>query len=176
MHLYEPREDSFLLQKQISEYAKGAVLDICTGTGILAEEAAKTAEQVIAADINPEAIDYCKKHIKQKNIKFVASNLFENIKHKFDLIIINPPYLPNDPRIKDAALDGGKHGYEFIRRFLKRARQYLKADGKILLLFSSLTDKDKVGEIIKENRLRYKQISSLKLDFEELFVYIISIR
>ncbi len=66
--IYDPREDSFLLQKQIKNYAKGLVLDMGTGSGILAEEAAKYAEKVIAADVNPEVIEYCKKNILILNL------------------------------------------------------------------------------------------------------------
>ena len=182
MPIYEPKEDSFLLLKQVAKYSKGAVLDLCTGTGIQAKEASKTADFVIGLDINPEAIEYCKNHIKAKNTLFAVSNMFEffkikrniyNIENKYDLIIVNPPYLPSNPKIKDIALDGGKKGYEFIEEFLKQAKQYLKPDGKILLLFSSLTNKEKVDEIIKINKFKYKQLDSLKLDFEELFVYLI---
>lgn len=174
--MYEPREDSFLLQKEVSKYAIGDVLDMCTGSGIIAKEAAKTADQVVGLDINPKCIEYCEKQIKDNNVTFLVSDLFEVFKdknYKFDLITINPPYLPDEPKAKDIALDGGKQGYEFIEKFIKQAKHYLKEDGKILLLFSSLTQKDKVDEIIKKNNFKHKQISSLKLDFEELFVYLL---
>ena len=59
MSIYEPQEDSFLLKNQIKNYAKGLVLDIGTGSGMLAEEASKYAEHVIAVDINPKVIEQC---------------------------------------------------------------------------------------------------------------------
>ena len=67
--VYQPREDSYLMQKVIKEYADGRVLDMGTGTGILAKEAAKTAISVIAADINHVSIEFCRKNIKDKKIK-----------------------------------------------------------------------------------------------------------
>jgi len=166
--IYEPREDSYLLQKNISRYAHGRILDMGTGSGIQAKEAAKTAESVIAVDINPVAIKE-----NHDNIEYIESDLFEHIKDKFDLIIFNPPYLPNDSRVIDIALDGGKHGYELIRRFLENVNEYLKTDGRILLLFSSLSKKDEIEEFINNNCLNYEQIDSQKLDFEELYVYLI---
>lgn len=174
--IYPPQEDSYLLLKHIKDYAKKAklVLDIGTGSGILAEEAAEYADSVIAVDIDKKATDYCKKNIKRKNIKFVQSNLFSyfnNKKIKFDLIIFNPPYLPKDSIVKDRALDGGKKGHEIIKRFLKNAKRFLNKNGKILLLFSSLTNKNEIEQVITENKFKYRQIDSQKFFFEELFVY-----
>lgn len=174
MEIYEPREDSFLLLKEVGKFAKGRVLDMGTGTGILAEEAAKKAEHVLAADINKKAINYCKKNIKNKKIKFVVSDLFSNVKGKFDLIIFNPPYLPADPRVKDLTIDGGKKGHEIIEKFLNTIHHYLYSSGKILLVFSSLTGKEKVKDIIKKEDFNYKELSKQKLYFEELYVYLIS--
>src|SRR3989338_8989568 len=88
--LYEPGDDSFLIISFIKKYAKGSILDLGTGTGILAKEAMKYSSDVLAADINPKAVSYGKK----QGIKAVKSDLFSNIKGKFDLIIFNPPYLP----------------------------------------------------------------------------------
>jgi len=46
MEVYEPAEDSFLIQKYIKKYSRGIVLDIGTGTGILAEESASSKRVV----------------------------------------------------------------------------------------------------------------------------------
>ena len=66
--IYQPREDSELLAEAVRKYAKGTVLDIGTGSGIQALEAAKkkNVEKVIAVDIQKEVIDYCKKISKTK--------------------------------------------------------------------------------------------------------------
>ena len=154
--IYPPREDSYLLQKNIKKYAKGKVLEIGTGSGILAITAAKKARTVLAVDINPEAIKHCTTTHKIKNIKFKESNIFSNIKWRFDTIIFNPPYLPNDNKIKDIALDGGKKGYELTERFLIQAANYLNEKGVILLLFSSLTNKDKIDTILDRALLKFQ--------------------
>ncbi len=74
--LYEPEEDSFLLQKFVKKYAKGLVLDMGTGSGIQAKEASEKADLVIALDIDKEAIKYCKKITKNKFFqKQFVSNL-----------------------------------------------------------------------------------------------------
>jgi len=174
---YEPREDSFLLLEQIKKYSKGNVLDMGTGSGILAIECARYAKHLVAVDINSGALKFAQENVRKrkiKNIEFRYSDLFSNVKGKFDLIIFNPPYLPRDRRLEeDKDIEGGKKGYEIIERFLYDANNYLKKNGKILLLFSSLTDKNKVDEFIDQNLFRAKTLSKEKLFFETLYVYLI---
>ena len=81
--IYEPEEDSFLLKKFVEKYSRGLVLDMGTGSGILAETAMKTADFVIALDIDKEAVKYCEKNIKGNNILFFKSNLFQVFEENF---------------------------------------------------------------------------------------------
>lgn len=172
--IYEPREDSEMLAKHVPSYAQGAVLEIGTGSGILAQEALETADEVIAADINPEAVKHCRKTIKDKKARFITSDLFSVVPaKKFDLIIFNPPYLPQDEGMDDKSLYGGKKGYETVERFLNQATGYLKTEGKVLLLFSELTGKAKVDEIIMENCLSSRKLDERSIFFEKLYVYLI---
>lgn len=48
--IYEPEEDSYLLEKYVKKLAKGKVLDLGTGSGIQALAAKKTCKEVKAAD------------------------------------------------------------------------------------------------------------------------------
>ena len=173
--IYEPREDSFLMEKAVKKYACGKVLDMGTGSGIQAIAAAKNKKvrSITAVDINKEAVMIALHDAMKRGIPLSVqqSNLFENIDEKFDTIIFNPPYLPSDPKLKDLTLDGGKKGYELIQKFLKQAKKYLEKNGIILLLFSSLTDKAKVDEILTKNKYKFKKVDKLNLDFEELYIY-----
>lgn len=169
---YSPSEDSFLIQKHTKEFCtpESIVLDLGTGSGILAFEAASKARQVVACDINKEVIDKLKKINKTSNIKFIKSDLFSKITGKFDLIIFNPPYLPVK-KIKYVDLDGGKNGTEIIERFLKDARKYLKKEGKILILTSSLNQN--IEKLFKKYKYKYKLLDQEKFFFEKLFVWIL---
>lgn len=175
--LYEPREDSHLLERCVEQYAFGDVLDMCTGTGIQAIAAAKNVKVtfVTAVDINPICTKFTLENAIAHGfpITVVTGDLFKGVEGKYDTIIINPPYLPEDEKIKDIALDGGKKGYEFIERFLSETKEYLKKDGIVLLLFSSLTNKSKIEEIIERESFEYKEIDRIKLPFETLYVYLL---
>jgi release factor glutamine methyltransferase len=206
--IYDPEEDSFLLQKFVKKYAKGLVLDMGTGSGIQAVTASENADLVIGLDISKEVIKYCKKNVKAKNIQFFKSNLFEVFEDnfffydkfdnkilvydkkkvndreklktlvkkqvKFDVIVFNPPYLPQELQERDERLEGGKKGYEVIAKFLDKVSNYLKKDGKVLLLFSSFTNKGKIDLLIKKNNLRFVELEKKHIFFEDLYVYYIA--
>jgi len=168
--IYEPQEDSLLLQKYVKIYAKGRVLDIGGGGGILAETALGERCKVVATDISKEAVEFMKK----KGINAIVSDLFENVKERFDLIIFNPPYLPedkNEPLDSKIATTGGKKGYEIIDRFLKDAKRFLNKNGKILIVFSSLTGN--VDKILQRYGYKFKCLEKKRLFFEILYVYLI---
>ncbi|HLD72750.1 MAG TPA: HemK2/MTQ2 family protein methyltransferase [Candidatus Nanoarchaeia archaeon] len=183
MQIYPPAEDSFLLQKLVRKYALGRVLDLGTGSGIQALTAAASplVKEILAADINPEALEKLNQEIKLKKfrkIKTIFSDLFSAIEGKFDTIIFNPPYLPQDKigkeLIADPALYGGKKGWELSARFFQEASKFLVPNGKILFLFSSLTNKPKIEEIIAHNLLESKLLAQERLPlFEELYLYLI---
>jgi len=168
--IYEPAEDSFLLQKYVKIYAKGKILDMGSGSGIQALAALENTKDVLAVDINPGVVDL----LKKKGINAEVSDLFNNVKGKFDLIIFNPPYLPedkNEPQDSKLATTGGKKGFEIIERFLKQAKKFLGKNGKILIVFSSLT-----GDILKlfdKYGFKFKKLEEKKLFFETLHIYIL---
>lgn len=176
MSVYLPREDSFLMQTAVKNYAKGRVLDMGTGSGIQALTAAtnRNVRDVLAVDISKEAITYCKREVRNKKIRFIVSDLFSKVKGKFDTIIFNPPYLPADRYETDISVIGGKKGYDLIERFLDKANSHLNENGVILLLFSSLSGKEKIEEIIAKNALVFEEVREKGVGlFEKLYVYMI---
>ncbi len=189
--VYEPREDSFLLEKYVKKFARGFVLDIGTGSGIQAKAAAEKADFVIGVDINQKALDFCNR-FKSDKMLFLESDLFSffekkfvnpsngsfniadaksNCLNKFDTIIFNPPYLPEDESDRNIALDGGKKGYETIERFLNKAKKFLAEDGLILIVFSSLTDKEKIDRLIQENGFIDEELERVHVSFEDIYCY-----
>ncbi len=175
--IYKPAEDSFLMQKILRENLPKLLeknhnlkfLEIGTGRGIHLETAKNLEvkeENIFSSDLNPKSVRHC----NLLGFNCIQSDLFENFKQdeKFDLIIFNPPYLPEDKReYCDSSISttGGKNGCEIINRFLIEAKDYLNKNGKIFLITSSLTK--------GINFQDYKKVllGSEKLFMEELFVW-----
>ena len=174
--MYEPREDSFLIRKHIHEFCTedSVVLDMGTGSGILALEASKHCKNVMACDIDKKLITKLKRKHRSSKITFLHSNLFSNIKSKFNLIIFNPPYIPTKKgKTRFIDLDGGKNGIEVIEPFLEQAKQFLRKDGKILLLTSSLNKN--IESLFNKYSYSYLALDEEKLAFEKLYVWVLSI-
>lgn len=173
--IYLPSDDSFLLEKHIKDYAENKkVLDIGSGSGIQALSAKKAgAKSILASDINKQAIKY----INSVGIQAIHSDLFSKIKGKYDLIIFNPPYLPEDKRedlSSSLITSGGKIGDELTIRFLKQAKKRLEKSGIILIIISSLTPFERIEKTIKELNLKFKIIDSKKLFMEKISLLEIS--
>ena len=64
--IYEPKDDSTLLERYVRQYAKGSVLDMGTGSGIQAITAAHNSNVtlVLATDIQKSIIGQNKKQIR----------------------------------------------------------------------------------------------------------------
>lgn len=171
--MYLPREDSYLLSSVLEEYIRDKkkatkILDMGSGSGIQAQTCRKLGfKNVIAVDIDEEAI----KTLREKKFKAVRSNLFSNLKkQKFDIIIFNPPYLPEHKYDKEKDTTGGKEGWETITRFLEQARNHLTKNGKILLLYSSLSKPKIIAKKAKELGYKKNTIKKKRLFYEELYI------
>ena len=89
--VYVPAEDSFLLLREAK--CHGRVLEIGTGSGLLAIYFAKNGKQVDAVDISRDALDCASGNciLNGVSINLALSDLFQNVKGKYDTIIFNPP-------------------------------------------------------------------------------------
>ncbi len=178
LKVYKPCDDSFILGEALAaEVRKGEkVLDMGTGTGIQALIAASKGGEVTAVDINNKAIE-CLRYNAELNgleTRTIKSNLFSEINHSFDLIVFNPPYLPEDEMDpKDEltlAWDGGKDGREVVDRFLVQFESNLNRKGRVLLIQSSLNGLDSTMKKFKELGFKPEIISQKNFFFEKLYV------
>lgn len=187
--VYAPELDTYLfIDKIIFTQKRERLLDMGTGTGILAIYFSKFFESIYAVDINPYAIHCAMQNAslnRIRNIHFVLGNLFDSFSTSFtfDIILFNPPYLPEDTSYSDEAKltiranrhlnsswFGGQTGAEVILAFLKQARYYLRTYGCIFFLISSLTNPSQIFKTLKEEGYQYSIIHREKLFFEELFL------
>ena len=172
--VYQPSEDSYLLNRHVEQLMEGRVLDMGTGSGIQAVTAALKPEvsHVLAADINPLAIEAAKWRARDAGVvdkmEFVITDLFENVEGVFDWIVFNPPYLTSEGNLSDHTWDGGLKGAELIERFLKAAKDHLSPWGSILLVYSSETGIKPEGygyswELLEEDALFFEVLYCAKL-------------
>ncbi len=174
--VYEPREDSLLLAEAVvEEKTAGEVLDMGTGTGIQALVASRTAKRVKGVDISQKAVKTAETNAKRNGIKnafFRQSDLFGSVSGLFDVVIFNPPYLPEKQGLHQDSEQwaGGRTGREVISRFARKAGDHLKKDGKILVAISSLTGLEETKNIFEKNGFSASVLKEKKIPWEKLYV------
>ncbi|MFW6138086.1 MAG: HemK2/MTQ2 family protein methyltransferase [Spirochaetota bacterium] len=152
------------------------VLDMGTGSGILALTAACNAERVVAVDINAKAVRYAGENARlnglSDKVEVVQGDLFSSLDQaqKFDLIVFNPPYLEGKlyTGIDHAVNDPGG---VVLKRFLQQAKHYLKQGGRVTMVYSSIADIAKMLNMVKTAGWRYEIVASRNIIFETLNIY-----
>jgi len=180
--VYEPAEDTFLVANSLAQIVKEAdtLLDIGTGCGILAIIAARKAKKVIATDVNPHAVKCARLNAKingvAHKINVRLGDLFQSIKkaERFDVILFNAPYLPSSQCEQRTWIGrswaGGPTGRQLIDRFIIEAPNYLKRNGKVLLVQSSLANIDGTLKKLREAGLEAQVVAEKKVSFETIVV------
>ncbi|NLI73759.1 MAG: methyltransferase [Euryarchaeota archaeon] len=170
-NVYPPMEDTFLLLGVLEIHPDESVLEMGPGTGLITCHLAASAKSVIAADVNPMAVECTEANLRRNELSgdVRESDLFQNISEQFDLIVFNPPYCPGTEDDNLAlAWAGGPDGTEVVDRFLNRAPEHLLPNGRIILLLST-----EMNQIALETILRPFQRIELgrqQLFFEEIWV------
>lgn len=143
-----PRPETELLVEKTLEIAKTfknpKILDIGTGSGAIAIMLKKNAKcSVSAVDISFEALKIAQENAKTHKVEidFFHSDLFCNVKEKFDIIISNPPYIPisqkkelepevlNEPSLALFAQD--EKGIEVYEKIISQAPNFLIKHGHV---------------------------------------------
>lgn len=179
--VYEPAEDSFLFADNLDVKSDEKVLDIGTGCGILSVLAAQKSQSVVAVDLNPYAIRCAKQNAKLNGvcgISFVQGDLFTFLKTNvhFDLILFNAPYLPSEDNELSSwigrAWAGGANGREVVDRFISKVASYLKKNGRVLLMQSTLTGVNETILAFNRQGLTASVIADRNLPFFETLTLI----
>ena len=148
-----PRMETEELIYRVIEYVKTTkkdsvkILDLCTGSGIIAITLKKELEiksiELIASDISEEALEVAKENAELNNadIKFIQSDVFNDIDEKFDIIVSNPPYIDRKDKVTmktnvlnydpHLALFAEEEGMYFYRKIVEEAKTYLNDSGVI---------------------------------------------
>ena len=165
-HVLIPRwETEMLVEETLKECDKfSTVLDMCTGSGCIITSIKKIAKvyRAVGVDISKDAINVGMYNAlkNQVDIEFIQSDLFENVKGKYDIIVSNPPYIKTKvveglmPEVRRfepmIALDGTEDGLYFYRRIISEAPNYLKDNGWIFFEIGHDQGKD-VAMLLAKN-------------------------
>jgi release factor glutamine methyltransferase len=169
--VYAPAEDTFLLLGALRVGRDEKVLEMGSGTGVIAVHCAKAGAWVTAADINEAAVRCTELNasINDVLVNVVHSDMFRSVKGDFDLIIFNPPYLRGEPdEMRDRSWAGGPSGTEELYRFLEQAICHLEVNGRIVIVTSSDMDQNALVKVLRSFEM--KELASMRLFFEELKV------
>ena len=140
-----PRQDTETLVEETLKVIEPQmeVLDLCTGSGCVLLSILKNAPTVrgTGSDISKQALLVAKENAKLYDLEaeWVRGNLFDNVSGTYDVIVSNPPYIPQAeipglmPEVAQfepmQALDGGVDGLDFYRKITEDAPKYLKENG-----------------------------------------------
>jgi len=177
-----PRPETEILVEEVIKRLKNykysnnlKVVDLGTGTGIIAVSIAKFIEEIIiyATDISKKslqvALKNAQKHYCKDKIIFIQGDLFKPFigrieKNSLDGIISNPPYINSydfkslPPEIKNnepkIALSGGIDGLDYYRKIIRKSPYYLKKSGFVALEVGAGQAKEVKELILKEHNFK----------------------
>jgi release factor glutamine methyltransferase len=146
-----PRPDTEIIVEKALEILEGfpgdTLLDLCSGSGCIGLTMAleKPELSVLCADIDEGPKEYFhinRERLKAPRARFVRSDLFDNIRGAFSLILTNPPYLTageTEERMNEGwiepslALDGGPDGLVLIEKIVKESIDHIAPEGYLLI-------------------------------------------
>ncbi|MDQ3644779.1 MAG: methyltransferase [Actinomycetota bacterium] len=127
------------------------VLDVCTGSGVIAISAARAgARSVHAVDLSRRAALAARLNarLNRVQIQAVRGSLFDAVPGRtFDVIASNPPYLPAETdelpgRGARRAWEAGRNGRVLLDQIIARAPRHLSPGGVLWLVHSSVCGVD----------------------------------
>lgn len=162
-------ETEFLLEQVLAQSdtllsETDQLLDMCTGSGVIAVVLAKElGRDIVAVDLSEAALGVAKKNCRHNNVeqqvKLMKSDLFSVLPkaQQFGLIVSNPPYIASfevknslEPEVAvyepEMALDGGEDGLDIIRTIRNELPYYLRMEGMFFMEFGA-SQGDQVRDI-----------------------------
>lgn len=149
------------------------LIDVGCGSGCIGITLALEEKRmnVVLTDISNNALNVARLNAKKlkANVKFLQGNMLEPVLgKKFDIIVSNPPYIPQNEKVmslvKDnepnIALYGGEDGLKYYRVILSEAHKYLKEKG--IIAFEHAFDKGKEISILAKKYFPKSKIRLIK--------------
>ena len=175
--VYAPAEDSELLIESIDPKPGQRVLEVGTGSGIVALHCAAAGASVTGTDANPDAArcarDNATANVLGENaeggrgLSIVLCDLANGVRGPFDLVLFNPPYLPG--KMGQPAADGGAGGIEVVSRMLQDLPRLLAPGGRCIIILSNHSDEAALVRLF--HKLAFQPLRTKQLFFEVLNSY-----
>lgn len=141
------------LAQVVADHDAETVLDLGSGSGLLALVASRRAREVVATDLDPRAVAAARFNARASdNVRVLAGDLFAPVAdRRFDLIVCNPPfYEAIGPAPRALCEDVTR---PFLTRFLRGLGGRLSPAGRAMFVTSSLTDNARVERLARANGL-----------------------
>jgi release factor glutamine methyltransferase len=137
---------------------RGAVLDVCTGSGALAVSAAlAAARSVTAVDVSRRALATARLNARLNGVRVRTrrGHLLEAVPGEtFDLIVSNPPYLPSPAALPTRGTarhtEAGPDGRTLLDRLIAQAPAHLAPGGALLVTHSSVNDEQRTLDRMRD--------------------------
>ncbi|HEX8073564.1 MAG TPA: HemK2/MTQ2 family protein methyltransferase [Thermoleophilaceae bacterium] len=152
--VFRPRSDSWMLTESVRELSPrpgSELLDLCTGSGVVAIGAARLGLRATAVDVSRRSVLTVRLNARLNGVagrvRALRGDLFERLPGRsFDLIASNPPYVPSGDRLPtrgpSRAWEAGPDGRVVLDRICAQAPARLRPGGTLLLVQSSLCGVD----------------------------------
>ncbi|WP_261717417.1 HemK2/MTQ2 family protein methyltransferase [Streptomyces sp. FZ201] len=173
--VYRPQTDTRLLGRALrrERVTSGTeVLDLGTGSGVLAVEAARLGGRVTAVDISWRGLltAWSNALLNGLTLRVRHGDLAAAVPgRRFDLVISNPPYVPAPgpvpPKGPARAWDAGDNGRRFIDRICDTAPTLLRPDGTLLMVHSHLCGIDTTLTRLERAGLRARVVDRTSLPY-----------
>ncbi|MFJ8636294.1 HemK2/MTQ2 family protein methyltransferase [Streptomyces sp. NPDC093568] len=173
--VYPPQTDTRLLRRAMRREtitARTDVLDLGTGSGLLAIEAARLGGRVTAVDISrwALAVTWCNALLNGRTLRVRHGDLASAVPgRRFDLVVANPPYVPAPgqapPRGIARAWDAGPDGRRLIDRICDSAPRVLRPTGTLLMVHSHLCGVDATLTRLGNAGLRAEVVERFRLPY-----------
>ena len=156
--VFRPISDSWMLARALESEdlpPGAAVLDVCTGSGVLAVTAARSGCEATAVDVSRRAVMTAKLNARLNGVRVhgVRGDLLEAVAGRtFDAIVSNPPYVPSESLPASGpqrAWDAGPDGRVFLDRLIAEAPRHLNPGGVLLVTHSDLLGEQRTLELMR---------------------------
>ena len=158
--VFSPISDSWMLARLAAAHAgDGArVLDLCSGSGVVAVSAALSGADATAVDVSRRAVLTARLNARLNGVRVraVRGDLLDAVAgEEFDVIASNPPYVPAEsddlPRKgPERAWDAGTDGRVLLDRVIREAPAALRPGGSLLLVHSSLIGTERTLAMLEQ--------------------------